>query len=81
MNTVTALDRYHGPGGAPRERPQVRLASPKPSVALPAPPLAIAHVAAPKLKRRRWMQATSPQPASPSGWARQNSVSQPNKWT
>ena len=47
VKLVTALDRYHGPGGAPAEPPQARLASPQPSVALPAPPLAIAHVAAP----------------------------------
>ena len=50
VKLVTALDRYHGAGGAPAEPPQVRLASRKPSVALPAPPLAIAHVAAPKAR-------------------------------
>ena len=48
VKLVTALDRYHGPEDAPTERPQVRLQSRKPSVALPAPPLAIAHLAAPK---------------------------------
>ena len=48
VKLVTALDRYHGPEGGPPERPQVRLQSRKPSVALPAPPLAIAHLAAPE---------------------------------
>ncbi len=50
VKLVTALDRYHGPEGAPTERPQVRLQSRKPSVALPAPPLAIAHLAAPEAR-------------------------------
>ncbi len=48
VKLVTALDRYDGPGGAPAEPPQVRLQSREPSVALPTPPLAIAHAAAPK---------------------------------
>ncbi len=48
VKLVTALDRYHRPGGAPAEPPRARLASPQPSVDLPAPPLAIAHVAAPE---------------------------------
>ena len=48
VKLVTALDRYHAPEGAPAEPPRARLASPRLSSALPAPPLAIVHVAAPE---------------------------------
>ncbi len=50
VKLVTALDRYHRPGGAPAEPPRARLASRRLSSALAAPPLAIGHVAAPEPK-------------------------------
>ncbi len=48
VKLVTALDRYHGAGRAPAERAPSRLPSREQAVALTAPPLAIAHVAAPE---------------------------------
>jgi hypothetical protein len=48
VKLVTALDRYHGSESTPAEPSRAYLASPQPPVALPAPPLAIAHFAAPE---------------------------------